>query len=115
MRYEMRSIIVRTDRDRASGPFDRLIVLLQREMGARLVRIPCSVRKGSRGLSRIALSINSRLFWNSPKRLITEAHVAIGVHDARIQVERALVLGDRFVEAKLGLECDSSNAGERRA
>jgi hypothetical protein len=33
--------------------------------------------------------------------------VPIGVHEARVQVERASVLGDRFIEARLGLEYES--------
>jgi len=36
-----------------------------------------------------------------------------GVHEARIQVERASVLGGRFVEAKLGLEYESLNEVSR--
>src|SRR5580700_1059831 len=42
-----------------------------------------------------------------------EAHVPIGVHEAGIQVERASVLGNRFVEAKLGLEYKSFNEVSR--
>jgi hypothetical protein len=38
----IRSRIVWTDLKRAAGPFDGLIVLLQGEMTARLVRVPCS-------------------------------------------------------------------------
>ena len=38
---------------------------------------------------------------------ICETHILIGVHVARIQLERASVLGDRFVESKLGLEYTS--------
>ena len=37
----IRRILVRTDLDRTAGPFDRLIILFQCEMGARLVGIPC--------------------------------------------------------------------------
>jgi hypothetical protein len=53
------------------------------------------------------LSINSRLVWNSPRPPQYEAHVPIGVHEAGIQLERASVLGDRFIEARLGLEYES--------
>jgi hypothetical protein len=35
--------------------------------------------------------------------------VPIGVHEARVQAERTSVLGDRFVETKLGLEYESVN------
>jgi hypothetical protein len=37
---EIRNRIVRIDLDRAAGPIDRLIVLLQGKMAARFVRIP---------------------------------------------------------------------------
>jgi hypothetical protein len=67
----IRRFRVRSDLDRTAGPFDRLIVLFQCEMGASLVGIPCR-SKGIIRLSRIALSIFSRLVWNSPSRLITK-------------------------------------------
>ena len=40
----MGSCIVRTDCDRSACPFYRLIVLLQRRMSARFVRVPCRQR-----------------------------------------------------------------------
>jgi hypothetical protein len=39
-----------------------------------------------------------------PEALVCVAHVLISVHVVRIQVDRALVLRDRLVETKLGLE-----------
>jgi hypothetical protein len=52
---EMRSILVRSELDRTAGPFDRLIILFQCEMGARLVGIPCS---------------SEGIIWTEPNRLV---------------------------------------------
>ena len=37
---DMRGALVRNDLDRTAGPFDRLVILFQCEMAARLVRVP---------------------------------------------------------------------------
>ncbi len=98
-----------TDRDRPARPFDRLIVLLQREMAPRFP-IVTTVQSWIVRAEANRLVKKFETLFNLPTVQVVPAQADDGAHAGRVQSERPFVLRDRFVEAPLTKEYKSLRA-----
>ena len=88
----------RTNCNRPAGPFDRLIVLFQREMASRFALIPNRQIGIVRAEANRLVKIFQALF-ELPEVQVLIAQANKGDHHGGVQGKRAFVLRDRFVEA----------------
>ena len=101
--------VIRIDRDRLASQFNRLVIILQPEIGPRLAAVPQGERRIVRARQNRLVEI-FEAFVEFPEAYVVEAQVGGGVHVGRVEGERALVLGDGFLGCAPGTEgcCPSS-------
>src|SRR5574337_2091112 len=92
--------VIRIDRDRLARPINRLVIILQPEIGPRLAAVDMGERRIVRALPNRLVEI-FLAFVEFPETRVVPAKVSGGVRVGRVQGERALVLGDGFREARL--------------
>ena len=92
----MRKLVVRIDGDRPASQFNRLIVILQPEIGQRLATVPVVKRRIGRARQNRPVEIFKALF-ESPEESVVDAQLADGDYVGRVQGQRALGLRGGFL------------------
>src|SRR5208337_3950183 len=92
--------VIRIDRDRLASPFNRLVIILQPEIGERLAAVEMGEPRIVRALPNRLVEI-FKAFIEFPEAHVVEAQAGGGLHVGRVEGERALVLRDGFLVARL--------------
>ena len=90
--------VVWLDCDRFAGPFNRLIIALQPEIGERLAAIQVDEPRIVRALPNRLVEI-FKAFLEFPEAHVIKAQAGGGLHVGGLNGERALVLRDGFLVA----------------
>ncbi len=93
--------------DRSASQFDRLVIILQPEIGLRLLAIPKIERRIVRARPN-RLVERFKAFLELPEEYVGGAQAAGGRRNGRVQGECALVLRDGLLGAPLELKGDPS-------